>query len=41
MEYVRSKHGLKSEVYMQPYGVAGTIYVIGEHADAARSLSEN
>jgi quinol monooxygenase YgiN len=32
-EYTKSKHGLKTEVYMQLYGVAGTIYVIGENED--------
>ena len=35
VEYVRSKHGLKAEAYMQLYGVAGTIYVIDEYTDAA------
>jgi hypothetical protein len=32
-EYTKSKHGLKTEVYMQLYGVAGTIYVMGENED--------
>ena len=36
VEYVRTKHDLKSEVYMQSFGgTLGTIYVIGEHKDAA------
>ncbi len=34
-EYTKSKHGLKTEVYMQLYGVAGTIYVMGENEDIA------
>ncbi len=33
--YTNDKHGLKTEVYMQLYGVAGTIYVIGENEDMA------
>jgi len=39
-EYTKSKHGLKTEVYMQLYGVAGTIYVIGEneHMVAAEAV---
>lgn len=35
-EYTRSKHDLKSEVYMQSFGgTLGTIYIIGEQKDAA------
>ena len=36
VEYNRTKHGLKSEVYMQAFGGSlGTIYIIGEQNDAA------
>ena len=35
VEYASSKHDLKSEVYLQLFGPAGTIYVIGEHKDLA------
>ncbi len=36
VEYVKSKHDLKGEVYTQIFGgTAGTIYIIGEHKDAA------
>ena len=36
VEYTRTKHDLKSEVYMQTFGgTLGTIYIIGEHKDAA------
>ena len=32
-EYLKSKHGLKVEVYLQLFGPAGTIYVISELQD--------
>jgi quinol monooxygenase YgiN len=36
VEYIRSKHGLQSEVYLQAFGgTLGTIYLIGEYKDAA------
>ncbi len=35
VEHTRSKHNLKSDVFMQLFGPAGTIYVIGEHEDMA------
>jgi quinol monooxygenase YgiN len=35
VEYAHSKHGLNAEVYMQSYGVAGTLYVIGQSEDMA------
>jgi hypothetical protein len=34
-EYVTSKHDLKSEIYMQLYGTAGTIYLMAEYKDVA------
>ncbi len=36
VDYNRTKHGIKSEVYMQTFGgTLGTIYIIGEQNDAA------
>ena len=34
-EYLSSKHDIKIEVYLQQFGPAGTIYVIGEQKDLA------
>lgn len=33
--YLHSKHGAKVEVFLQQFGPAGTIYLIGEQADLA------
>ena len=32
-EHLRSKHDVKVEVYMQQFGPAGTLYMIGEQKD--------
>ena len=34
-EYMSSKHDVKIEVYLQQFGPAGTIYLIGEQKDLA------
>jgi hypothetical protein len=36
-EHVGSKHDVKIEVYLQQFGPAGTIYMIGELPDLASS----
>jgi hypothetical protein len=38
-EYVTSKLDVKGEAYMQLYGTAGTIYIMGEYKDVASALA--
>ena len=34
-EYIKSKHNLKTDVHVQLFGPAGTVYLIGEVPDLA------